>query len=238
MLRKLTRRIAKACRKATLPPIVRSIKAERLTYLSFAKLARLQKCLRRIEVAQVPGALLEFGVALGGSAVLIAQHAHPGRRAFHGFDVFGMIPPPASDKDDARSRERYEVIAAGRSPGICGDTYYGYRTDLYGQVLATFARYGRPVDGETVALHRGLFETTWSAFRHPRVAFAHIDCDWYDPVRFCLEAVAPLLASGAIVVLDDYNDYGGCRTATDEFLASRPGAFEVRAGANLVLVRR
>ena len=237
MLDKVIRRVVKAWRKATLPPIVRSLKAERLTYLSFAKLARLQKCLREIEARQVPGALLEFGVALGGSAVLIAQHARPGR-AFHGFDVFGMIPPPSSDKDDAKSRERYELIAAGQSPGIGGDAYYGYRADLYEQVRATLARYGRPVDGESVTLHRGLFQDTWAAFRRQQVAFAHIDCDWYDPVRFCLEAVAPLLGPGSIVVLDDYNDYGGCRTATDEFLASRPGAFEVRAGANLVLVRR
>src|SRR5690606_2664353 len=192
MLAKLIRRMSKVARKAMLPPIARSIKKERLTYLSFAKLSRLQECLREIEEQEVPGDLLEFGVALGGSGVLIAQHAHLGRRAYHGFDVFGVIPAPTSAKDDRKSRERYKAIAAGQSVGIGGDIYYGYRSDLFEQVIGTFARYGRPVDGKAVALHRGLFENTWPRFPHRPVAFVHIDCDWYEPVRFCLEAVEPL----------------------------------------------
>lgn len=51
------------------------------------------------------------------------------------------------------------------------------------------------------------------------VAFAHIDCDWYEPVRYCLDALRRRLAAGAIVVLDDYRDYGGCRKAVDAYLA-------------------
>jgi asparagine synthase (glutamine-hydrolysing) len=69
------------------------------------------------------------------------------------------------------------------------------------------------------------------------VAFAHIDCDWYAPVEFCLAAVHERLSPGGVIVLDDYNDYGGRRAATDAFVAtSRDIGFLSRA-PNAVLVR-
>jgi len=147
------------------------------------------------------------------------------------------FPPPTSTKDDAKSKERYETISAGKSTGIGGDVYYGYRTDLFETVCATLAKYGHPVGDGRVFLHKGLFEETWPSYGRTQVAFAHIDCDWYDPVRFCLNAVVARLAPGGIIVLDDYYDYGGCRTATNEFLSEHADAFSIDEGANLVLRR-
>lgn len=219
-----------------LPRDAQAVLADRLTYLTPQKLRRLTGAVKDIVDRDVQGDLLEFGVALGGSAILIARHASP-ERQFHGFDVFGMIPPPTSDKDDVKSRERYEIISSGKSNGIGGDTYYGYRTDLFHGVCASLAKYGRPVDGRRIFLHQGLFEETWPAYERERIAFAHVDCDWYDPVRFCLNAILPRLSPGGMVILDDYHDYGGCHTATTEFLAENPGAFVVHDGANLILQR-
>jgi asparagine synthase (glutamine-hydrolysing) len=157
-------------------------------------------------------------------------------RTYHGFDVFGTIPPPTSDKDDDKSKQRYEVIAAGRSKGLGGDQYYGYRDDLYEEVCRTFSRYGRSVDGSMIVLHKGLFEDAWPAYRGRAVAFAHIDCDWYDPVKFCLESVAKRMGRNARIVIDDYHDYGGCRVATDEFLRAHP-EFDLDDGVNAILVK-
>ncbi|UKD57421.1 TylF/MycF family methyltransferase [Amycolatopsis sp. FU40] len=226
--------IVHQARVALLPAEARAVLRDRLTYLSPEKLTRLTGAVHEVAKRGVPGDLLEFGVALGGSSVLLARHA-TNERQFHGFDVFARIPEPTSAKDDAKSKERYQVIAAGESPGIGGDPYYGYRTDLYEQVCATFARYGRPVDEKRIFLHRGLFEETWPGYTRASVAFAHLDCDWYDPVRFCLNAVLPRLSPGATLILDDYHDYGGCRTAVDEFLQENSGAFAVDDGANLRL---
>jgi O-methyltransferase len=223
-------------RIALLPRDVRAVIRDRLTYLSPAKLKRLTGTLRDVVRRRIPGDITEFGVALGGSSVLLAKHASRTRQ-YHGFDVFGMIPPPASAKDDAKSKERYEMIAAGRSQGIKGDVYYGYRSDLFDSVCATFARYGNPVGNGNVFLHKGLFEETWPSYDRPIIAFAHIDCDWHDPVRFCLNAILPRLAPGGAIVIDDYHDYAGCRAATDEFLSQHAGTFSVDDGANLILRR-
>ncbi len=64
-----------------------------------------------------------------------------------------------------------------------------------------------------------------------------IDCDWYDPVKYCLNAVAEGFAPGGDIVLDEYQDYGGCKQATEEFLTGRPN-FERVEGENLILRRK
>lgn len=230
------RSLIRTGRFTLLPREVRSVLRDRLTYLSPEKLTRLTSAMREISRRGIPGDILEFGVALGGSSILLAKHATTARQ-FHGFDVFAMIPAPTSAKDDPKSKERFEVISAGRSRGIGADIYYGYRTDLFESVCATLARYGRPVGDGRVLLHKGLFEDTWPSYDRAPIAFAHIDCDWYDPVRFCLNAVLSRLAPGGIAILDDYHDYGGCRAASDEFLSEHPGEFTVDDGANLILRR-
>lgn len=229
LLDKVMRRVA----LAQLQPIVRAVVRDKLTYLSPAKLKRLESAIARTK--DVKGDLLEFGVALGGSGIILAHDTKAGRE-FHGFDVFGMIPPPTSNKDDSKSKERYAAIKAGQSEGIGGEEYYGYRTDLISDVKAAFSRHGVPVDGARVHLHQGLFEDTWDNAEVQAIAFAHIDCDWYDPVRFCLEACAAKLSVGGLLLIDDYNDYGGCRTAVDEFLAKRP-EYGFEPGANPILVK-
>ena len=152
---------------------------------------------------------------------IILAHGAGEQRRFIGFDVFDMIPPPSSAKDDDKSRVRYELIRAGKSRGIQGDEYYGYRSNLLEEAELAFARNGVPVDGERIVLVKGLFEETWPTINVPAIALVHIDCDWYHPVRFCLNACAGKMCTDGLVVIDDYYDWAGCHAAVDEFLAER-----------------
>lgn len=216
-----------------LTPTARRVMQERLTYLSVKRLARIEYALGEIE--SIPGDIVEFGIALGGSGIILAHKAIGGRR-FFGFDVFGMIPPPTSEKDDAKSKRRYETIKSGLSNGIAGDQYYGYKENLFGEVTQSFAAHGVPVDYKNVILCKGLFEETWPTVQLDAIALAHIDCDWYAPVAFCLDACARKLSAGGIIIIDDYNDYGGCRVAVDEFVSTHSD-FEFHSGANPFLRR-
>jgi O-methyltransferase len=221
--------------RSRISPVSRRVRDARLTYLRDGKLERIEQALEDITRSSVPGCFIECGVALGGSGIVIAT-LMPDGRTFHGYDLFGMIPPPTSEKDDEKSRARYETIHSGQSRGIGDDQYYGYVENLYDRVVENFARFGQPVDGRRVALHKGDFQETL----HPpsAIAFAHIDCDWYDPVKLCLDRIVPRLSQGAYVVLDDYNDYGGCRRAVDEFLESGPAVDVIARTPNFVLRRR
>jgi O-methyltransferase len=216
-------------RRARLAPLSRRVIDDDLTYLGVEKMRTLERLMGSIR--RIPGDVMEAGVALGGSAVALCGLMGAGR-AFHGYDVFGMIPPPGP-KDPPEVHERYRIIREGRSAGIGGKPYYGYVDDLYDKVVATFERYGQPVDGRRVQLHRGLFEHT--LVPTGPVALAHIDCDWYEPVALCLRRIWPHLSQGGYVVLDDYNDYGGCAEAVADFRGATPAAELTQTAPNAVL---
>ena len=220
MLSKLRRRLVNKLNRRKLPPVAREVRRQHLTFLSEAKFLSMRDVIRQLKRKGVPGDFIEYGIALGGSAIYLSSETDE-RRRFRGYDVFGMIPAPG-EQDDERSRVRYEVIRSGRSEGIGGDIYYGYQENLFDRVCETFKLFGYRVDGTKIVLHRGLFEdTVWFA-PGDQVALAHLDCDWYDPVKLCLERTAEVLSPGGFMILDDYNDYVGCRKAADQFLAARP----------------
>ena len=206
-----------------LPPHVRSVVEavldERLTYLAPANLAALARLVLLTERRGLEGLVVEAGTALGGSAIAMAAAKSPDRR-MKVYDVFGMIPEP-SDRDGADVQKRYEAIAAGRSRGLGGDVYYGYRPDLLSEVTAAFARHGLPVAETGVELVKGLFEDTIDL--DEPVAFAHLDGDWYASTMVCLERIAPLLVPGGRIVLDDYYYWSGAREATNDYFADRAG---------------
>jgi O-methyltransferase len=217
MLLRTRKRLIDAINWYRLPPIAREVRRQHLTYLSEAKLLSLRDIIRDVNRHRIGGDFIEYGIALGGSAVYLASERGAERR-FRGFDVFGMIPAPG-EQDDQKSKARYEVIRSGQSRGLGDDVYYGYQENLFDRVCGTFKSFGMPVDSVSIVLNAGLFADTVTFSSDDRVALAHVDCDWYDPVRLCLERTWPVLASGGFIILDDYNDYGGCRKAAEEFLA-------------------
>ena len=72
-----------------------------------------------------------------------------------------------------------------------GTAYYGYENDLMDQVRDTFARFDLDVESNNVKLVPGLFQDTIAG--DEPVALAHIDGDWYDSVRTCLDRIGPRL---------------------------------------------
>ena len=199
-------------------PVVGEVRRQRLTYLPVGALNDLYEAAKQAERAKRPGVFLEAGCALGGSAIVLAK-AKARQRPLFVHDVFGMIPPP-NDDDGADVHERYEKIKSGKASGIGGDSYYGYESDLMDKVRGTFAAFQLPVEGNGVSLVKGLFQDTITG--DEPVALAHVDGDWYESVRTCLERIGPRLPPGGVMVIDDYFHWSGCRTAVDEFLAEHP----------------
>jgi asparagine synthase (glutamine-hydrolysing) len=150
-----------------------------------------------------------------------------------------MIPPP-SERDGNDVHERYRVIAAGQATGIDGQPYYGYEDDLSDQVTATFSSMGCDVERHNVRMVQGSYaETLAPAGLDTSVALAHIDCDWYESVLTCLNAVAPRLSVGGIIVIDDYDSWSGCRSAVDEYFSTpRGNGFEFVRRERLHIIRR
>jgi O-methyltransferase len=87
-------------------------------------------------------------------------------------------------------------------------------------------------------LHAGTFnQTLRDAFpaQYPHAAIVHFDCDLYESTREALDAVAPSLQDGAMLLFDDWFHYKGNpgkgeARAFHEFLAAHPewGAVQYR----------
>jgi O-methyltransferase len=80
-----------------------------------------------------------------------------------------------------------------------------------GRVSAGLARLGADFDG-------------LSENGPARISFAHIDVDLYQSVIDCLEFSYPRMASGAVIILDDYGAPTclGAKQAADEFFTGKP----------------
>lgn len=209
--------------------VIRRVLREGWTYLDEAALYALAQQVVGLEGAQQPGILIEAGCALGGSALVIAQ-AKAQRRPFYIYDAFGLIPPPSAH-DQADAHQRYAEIAAGHSPGINGQRYYGYETNLQAKVRANFATCGLAPAAHAIHFVPGLYaETLWV---DQPIAFAHIDCDWYDSVLTCLQRITPQLVAGGVMIIDDYHDWSGCKRAVDSYFADLGTQFTFTMHARL-----
>ncbi|MCC6580556.1 MAG: class I SAM-dependent methyltransferase [Phycisphaeraceae bacterium] len=214
--------------------LCRQVKDARLTYLGQPQLMDLFRRTKELEQQNIPGAIVEAGCALGGSAIVLAS-AKRIDRPLRVYDVFGLIPPPGPN-DGEHAKLRYQTIVRGQSDGLGGDTYYGYQNDLLGKVQANFHAFGFKPEHHNIQLVKGLFQDTL-AFDQP-IALAHIDCDWYDSVKVCLERIVPRLSPGGVLVIDDYDYYDSCRRAVDEFFAGRGNEFDLQRRSRLHIQRR
>ena len=215
--------------------LMSQIRDRKLTYLSDSRLQALSALCLANERQHVPGVIIEAGCALGGSSILLCASKARQRELFI-HDVFEMIPPP-SDKDGTDVHERYAVIKSGQSKGIGGGSYYGYMPNLLDRVKDAFSELGYPIEANNVSLIQGMLQDTLNV--NGPVSLAHIDVDWYEPVKTCLKRIFPRLSAFGALVIDDYQDWSGCRAAVDEFFDRVPSdSYEFDLSAGSLIVRK
>lgn len=148
------------------------------------------------------------------------------KRVLQIYDVFGQIPAP-SKHDGQDARDRYKIIVEGNAQGLGSGKYYGYTEDLCKIVESNLNEFGIDLMSDSVFLVSGLLQNTLQPTK--KIAFAHIDVDWFEPVAFCLERIYPNLVIGGVIIIDDYFDWDGCRLAVDSFLANKDVIVELDA---------
>lgn len=187
----------------------------------------------RCEREKIRGVIIEVGAALGGSSLIIAS-AKKTTRSFLIYDTFeGMPSPTEMDGDDAYSR--FKIIITGKAKGLGKHQYYGYQPNLHKQIIDRFVDFGFPIEENNIQLIKGLVEETLEVTEP--VALAHIDCDWYSPVKVSIERIAPFLSNGGRLIIDDYNHWSGAKKAVDEFLIRHPD-FKIEHHSRLHLVKK
>ncbi len=174
------------------------------TVCSDACLRGLHRSVQRIVAERIPGDVVECGTARGGSAALLglALKELGENRILWIFDTFEGLPLPSDANPDLRIAKLYTG---------------SFRAD-FADVSALFDRLGL---GSRCRLVKGLFADTLPACPAKNIALLHIDCDWYESVKICLERFYDRVSPGGIIQFDDYGHWAGARKAIDEFLSSR-----------------
>jgi O-methyltransferase len=193
------------------------LRANGLTYCGrVGKLETMHRPVSQIEANAVPGIFIEAGVAMGGSACIIAKTKHR-TRELHLFDVFDMLPPP-SETDGPRAMEVYQYFRSGAVECLADVNYVAHAHDMLSFARKTMHQLGVDPDALNIHFVKGLYADTLHIDRP--VAFAHIDCDWYDSVTLCIARIADHVSPGGVMLFDDYHSFEGCRRAVDAWLAA------------------
>eukprot|EP00823_Brevimastigomonas_motovehiculus_P000122 TRINITY_DN10227_c0_g1_i1.p1 TRINITY_DN10227_c0_g1~~TRINITY_DN10227_c0_g1_i1.p1 ORF type:complete len:347 (+),score=19.78 TRINITY_DN10227_c0_g1_i1:111-1151(+) len=159
-----------------------------------------QEILRR----QIPGALVETGVAGGGMSAMMLKLMH------YYSEVYPSVP----------HRTLY-----------CADSWLGLQpshpVDVDGFAKGNFfvswedfQDCMRNVSLPDSVVLRGFIKDTITDTVQQQIgsiAFLRIDVDMYQPTLESLELLYPLLVKGGVVYVDDYGEFVQCRTAVDEY---------------------
>ena len=163
----------------------------------------LDRLVRELDERGVAGDLVECGVYRGGSASILARAAKesPFPREVWLFDSFEGLPDPTAP-DGADMDRLAGTLAVPET--IARDAV---------------ARSGLPA--QRAHFVTGWFEQTLPKARTGPLALLHIDADFYEAIRLCLERFYDDVVPGGVVVLDDYAWVPGCRAALHELLERR-----------------
>jgi len=198
------------------------------TMLPVVKLRHMKLHLARLDAADTPGAIVECGVYRGGSAAALGLFSP--KRPLWLYDSFEGLPQP-TEKDIgprklsvAKQGER-DVAKLVRAPGE-PLAAIGHCAAEVTDVLQFLTSVLGPDQGR-LHLIQGWFEDTVAGEGPDEIAYLHIDGDWYESTKVCLEAFWPRVVPGGVVAVDDYNWWPGCKRAVTEFFAGLSGGKRV-----------
>jgi hypothetical protein len=174
------------------------------TMCSVARLRGLHEGVKLVVEEHLDGDVVECGCARGGSAALMALTLRQlgERRNLWLFDTFEGLPAPTADDPD------YEIA----------ELFTGSCKGQLDEVRELFRERGV---AEGVQFVKGLFQDTIPGSAIERIALLHIDGDWYESVKVCLETLYDKVVPGGIIQFDDYGYWKGARKAVDEFFLKR-----------------
>jgi hypothetical protein len=194
---------------------IKHLRNNDLTYCSrVGKLETLHRLVADVEARAVPGIFVEAGVAMGGSACVIAKSKRP-ERELRLYDVFDLLPPPSA-ADGPRAAETYERFRNGQVGHPIEINYLNNVHDMLWFVRLNMYELGIDPDACNVRFVKGLYQDTLHIDRP--VAFAHIDCDWHDSVAICIERIGKMMSPGGVMLFDDYQSFEGCRRPIETWL--------------------
>lgn len=177
------------------------------TMLSEARLYSLFSLVKQICQKNMPGNIVECGVAGGGSTALMAaviQRYSKQPRWLYAFDSFSGMPAPTE-------KDRHQGIPAdqtGWGTGTCA------APETTVQEICSKLKVRQIV--KTV---KGYFQETLPKMRNMvgMISLLHVDGDWYESTQVIFQNLYDRVVNDGYIQVDDYGHWEGCRQAVHEF---------------------
>src|SRR3989344_4199552 len=190
----------------TLRKVWTILRSKPYTLVEYPRLSKAYDLLPESErFEELEGAIVECGCWNGGFARLMHDVSNRSGEERHVwlFDSFDG-GPPAEAVDMKATGKLGKSEPNGASAALCKKAFEG-------------------VAPERVHIVEGLFQDTFPATlpRVGKIAYLHLDADFYASTKYCLEHLYDALVPGGIIIFDDYSYYLGCKKAVDEFLAHK-----------------
>lgn len=178
-------------------------RAKKYSMLHVTGFYNIYTSLKYIAGRRIHGDIVECGVLFGGASIfsaLLCDKLGVSDKNFYLYDSFEGFPVGSSD-------------AKVTTGPITGGQYKNFRS----AVEANFQAEG--ISMTSVKFIEGFVEDTLVSHPLPeQISLLRLDTDFYDSTKVELEVLYPRLASGGVLIVDDYGLYKGSRQATDEYL--------------------
>ena len=201
--------------EATAEDVARFERVRPYTMTSARRVFSLMQAVRYVEAHGIRGDIVECGVWRGGSMMAAALELlaiGSTERHLWLFDTFAGLPAPGEQDVDFRGVDARETFQRYAPVGEEGSEWcYAPREEVDRAMAST----GYPA--KRVHLVEGKVEETIPAQAPEHIALLRLDTDWYESTRHELEHLYPRLATGGVLIIDDYGHWEGARQAVDEY---------------------
>jgi len=164
----------------------------------------------------ISGSIVECGVWKGGSMMAVVKtliKMNSNDRDLYLFDTFtGMTQPSKLDVGVGTAEKAVDIFNKEKTGE---DTSNWIRASI-NEVKKNFAN----LDYNQKKIHfiEGKVEETIPKNSPDKIALLRLDTDWYESTKHELIHLFPKLSRGGIIIIDDYDDWEGCRKAVDEYI--------------------
>ena len=173
--------------------------------------------------AEIQGSIVECGTWRGGMIAGIADVLGPGRR-YYLFDSFEGLPPAKEIDGPAALAWQADT----KSPD-----YFDNCTASEQEARAAMSL----SPAKDYQIVKGWFRETLPRVNMPQpIALLRMDGDWYESTKCILDNLAPSVARGGLIIVDDYYLWDGCTQAVNEAAAMRKWRIQQYAGICFIVV--
>jgi O-methyltransferase len=216
----------------------KSVYRRSISVASAEAIVSLMRALEYLVDKRIPGAFVECGVFKGGNIEVMIktlQHLKVDDRDIYLYDTFAGMPQPDSLDDDGLDGQPLRL------------SWETHRTDVDGTAGSNWMRASIEVVKRRIdrlrypeqRLHyvKGMVEETIPKTMPEKIALLRLDTDFYSSTKHELNYLYPRLASGGILIIDDYGSIPGARLAVDEYATeNRVNWFMNRVDAHVRLI--